>query len=239
MFNKLFVGLAVSVCSISGYIYYMYKKTDINHNINEGIIYFIESGTGSKYEDHKLIKQEDPFNNPMKYCKLIKTVPSDIHIKLILSTHGGDANGADLILRTLKNHAAGYTAYISDLSFSAGSLLALGAKEIVMTKNSLLSKIDFMFKLDNHKYMANDLIKINENYIDSKNIQQIIYSKNGFNYLSELLNIALNGSTTYRDIIEKNFIYSETLHMKKFNISDCLTLGLNVRYPNDDELIFF
>lgn len=73
---------------------------------------------------------------------------------LMLTTHGGDPNAAYRIARILQRTYNGFTIYVFGLCKSAGTLLALGAKEIVMTDFGELGPLDIQIpKVDelNHE----------------------------------------------------------------------------------------
>ncbi len=68
-------------------------------------------------------------------------MPEEKVIKLIISTHGGSLSNCEKMLNQLLKHKAGYVAYIKNECYSAGALLALGAKELVMDENSYLERL--------------------------------------------------------------------------------------------------
>ncbi len=72
---------------------------------------------------------------------------------LVISTFGGDPNAAYRISRALKRAYGEYTIYVFGFCKSAGTLIALGAKEIVMTELGELGPLDIQMpredELDN------------------------------------------------------------------------------------------
>ena len=118
---KFFMCLAAGI--FLGSAYYKYKR--LVHEINKGIIYFIETNTDTKFSDCELIAQDEPFSNTIQYLRLIRSVPEDIPIKLILSTNGEDVTRCDKLLRALKNHKSGYIAYIYHIYQIMHSLVVL------------------------------------------------------------------------------------------------------------------
>lgn len=68
---------------------------------------------------------------------------------LILSTYGGDADAAFTIARFLKRFYKRFTLYVFGYCKSAGTLVALGADEIVMSLHAELGPLDVqLFKED-------------------------------------------------------------------------------------------
>lgn len=68
---------------------------------------------------------------------------------LILSTYGGDADAAFIIARFLKRFYKHFTLYVFGYCKSAGTLVALGADEIVMSPHAELGPLDVqLFKED-------------------------------------------------------------------------------------------
>src|SRR5579883_2026604 len=84
----------------------------------------------------------DAFDTPFLMCKKIKEMSPDKPIKLVLCTNGGNVVHCEKMLKQLRKHPRGYVAYIKNECFSAGTILALGANEIVMKDDSYLGKID-------------------------------------------------------------------------------------------------
>lgn len=76
---------------------------------------------------------------------------------LVLTTNGGDPNAAYRIARILQRHyssSGGFSLYVLGLCKSAGTLIALGAKEVIMTDFGELGPLDIQIpKIDelNHE----------------------------------------------------------------------------------------
>lgn len=70
-----------------------------------------------------------------------RRVPTD----LLIHTPGGDANAAELILNTLHQRASSVRVIVPRAAKSAGTLVALGAEEIVMGVASELGPVDPQF----------------------------------------------------------------------------------------------
>lgn len=64
------------------------------------------------------------------------------NVVLVLVTHGGNPHVAYRIARCLQEHYDGFTVYIPGLCKSAGTLITIGAKEIVMAGRGQLGPLD-------------------------------------------------------------------------------------------------
>jgi hypothetical protein len=74
--------------------------------------------------------------------KIVERNPRRANCALVLTTYGGNPDGAYRIARTLKRIYGGFTAYIFGSCKSAGTLIAIGAAEIVMTDFGELGPLD-------------------------------------------------------------------------------------------------
>lgn len=195
--------------------------------------------------DHKftifdlISPKTDAFDKPFGICEFIKNAPQDKPIKLIICTRGGELSSCEKILRQLLAHPAGYVAYIRNECFSAGSILALGATEIVMKEDSYLGKID--------PQMSNGLTggypvivyhDLKPEHIGPDNIANVKIAKQLMNHMEKLLKM-LPVSEDARDKIRQEMLYSELPHATTFNQTECRDMGLNVRVPREDELEYF
>jgi hypothetical protein len=242
-------ALSIGILMCGGiYLAYRHKpnfdhfmmRRKIKNEPSKGILYFIDSNTDSEFTKCWSVVDKDYFENPIIFCHLIRQVPADVQIKLIISTNGGNLDGCSRIITELKSHEAGYIVYISNESYSAGTLLALGAKEIVMDKHSYLSKIDSQITYNGHRYPSISFCSIDEKHIDASNIEKYKQSKFCNNFTLDVVNKALSEmSLDSLDIIMENLFYSQTLHCKRFNYDECRKMNLPVRLPNPTEKCFF
>lgn len=69
-------------------------------------------------------------------------IKSSLKIDIFMFTHGGDTLAAFGLSRLLREYSDYVSVLIPDCSHSAGTLFALGANEIIMTKGATLSPID-------------------------------------------------------------------------------------------------
>jgi ClpP class serine protease len=77
-----------------------------------------------------------------KVLNAIRTTPRDQPIDMILHTPGGLAIAALQIARALRAHPGRVTVFVPHFAMSGGTLLALGADEIVMSEHAMLGPID-------------------------------------------------------------------------------------------------
>lgn len=77
-----------------------------------------------------------------KILNAIRTTPREQPIDVILHTPGGLAIAALQIARALRAHPGRVTVFVPYFAMSGGTLVALGADEIVMTEHAMLGPID-------------------------------------------------------------------------------------------------
>lgn len=77
-----------------------------------------------------------------KVLNAIRTTPVEQPIDVILHTPGGLAIAALQIARALRAHPGRVTVFIPHFAMSGGTLVALGADELVMTQHAMLGPID-------------------------------------------------------------------------------------------------
>lgn len=187
-----------------------------------------------------VFSENGAFSRPTEIFKQISKCDPDRPIKIILETNGGSLVLCERIIRRLLLHPAGYIVYIRNACYSCGTLLALGAKEIVMDEGySSLGKIDPQ-QPENSIHQVVIYTQIEDKYIDSRNIAQIKYAQNVINYIKELLTLIFNGrDEKIRSKVEENMLFSHLPHEKSFSFKECEDMGLPVRRPTADEKTFF
>jgi ClpP class serine protease len=77
-----------------------------------------------------------------KVLNTIRTTPREQPIDMILHTPGGLAIAALQIARALRTHPGRVTVFVPHFAMSGGTLLALGADQIVMSEHAMLGPID-------------------------------------------------------------------------------------------------
>jgi ClpP class serine protease len=78
--------------------------------------------------------------------RAIRSTPAGTGLDIILHTPGGDALGADQIVRALKAHRGRKTIFVPYEAFSAGTMVALTGDEIFLSEVASLGPIDVQFK---------------------------------------------------------------------------------------------
>jgi hypothetical protein len=177
------------------------------------------------------------FSNPTIFCDLIDKVPEDQTIKLVINTNGGPVVHCAKMLRKLKKHKAGYIVYIKNNCYSAGTIVALGAKEIVFYKDSMLGKIDP--QNSSHQQMA-IFLNLDEKYITDTNMYDVTEAKYMFNYMKELLDLLFpEVGNPIREKVTECMLKSAMPHFKAFGFEECQAMGLPVREAQEDEISLF
>ncbi len=250
---------AINICILIGFIIGCHKiyvwsgitKHNTKHNVNiskrksnvdKGIIYLIDESIDRKSGLFELImpKNNNAFDTPQKICNMIKEINVKTPIKVVINTVGGDLFACDKILDKLIKHPYGYIAYILNEAMSAGTIIALGAKEIVMNDDSYLGKIDPQVRTELGMVSAINFcdFTIHRSCLDSITYNTYKSSIQALNYVTDILKKIINNQNLYESICEK-MIYLDQPHFKKFNVSECQKIGLPVRQPTEDELIYF
>jgi ClpP class serine protease len=81
-------------------------------------------------------------NDSEDVLRAIKLTDSECPIDLIVHTPGGLVLAAGQIAHALRRHAAKVTVFVPHYAMSRGTLIALGADEIVMDPNAVLGPVD-------------------------------------------------------------------------------------------------
>lgn len=217
------------------------KKKQTLAEIDRTIIYLVDEKLDHIFSLKDLITPKvDAFDKPFEVCKKIDAIEKDKHIKLILCTKGGALSSLEKILKKLKSHPGGYTAYIKYECFSAGAMLALGAKEIVMKPDSYLGKIDPQIDAGSGAFPAIVYHKLPENCITDHTIANVRITQQVLQYTEQILDIIFGeGDSEVRTKVRDNMIYSDLPHNKTFDVQSCKGMGLNIREPTSEELVLF
>lgn len=175
------------------------------------------------------------FSTPTIVCQLIDNYPSDYVIHVVLNTSGGSLSHCEKILKKLRKHKAGYIAYIRGECYSAGAIIALGAKEIVMNCDSYIGKIDPQVASDKGCDQLAIYAKLHPTHITDHTIYKHTEAMYVFNYTEKLLDYIYSGNSSCRTKIMDNLLYSKLPHAALFDSEECGNMGLCVRVPNTEE----
>jgi ClpP class serine protease len=81
-------------------------------------------------------------NDSEEVMRVIQMTDADVPLDIILHTPGGLVLAALQIARALRAHKAKVTAFVPHYAMSGGTLIALAADEIVMSRHAVLGPID-------------------------------------------------------------------------------------------------
>lgn len=89
-------------------------------------------------------------DDTLGFVELLHNVAPDTNLDLLLHTPGGDIDAAEKLINLIHNKAPKGTlrVIVPDFAKSAGTLMALGAKKIVMSDSSELGPIDPQIPID-------------------------------------------------------------------------------------------
>jgi hypothetical protein len=219
------------------YKFFCKKKKRYQSNIKLGVIYMIDNIDHLFSVTDILSPTANAFDKPFEICETIKKIPQNQVIRIVLCTQGGCLTSCEKILKQLRKHKAGYIAYVKNECFSAGTLLALGAKEIVMTDDSYLGKIDPQISDMTGSYSAITYYNLAPEHVDATNIHEVRLSKQSINYLLDLLKF-LNLDPEVEARVKAQMIFSDYPHNKTFDFQQCKDIGLNIRVPMSEETAF-
>lgn len=158
--------------------------------------------------------------------------PNNEIIKILLNTHGGTVLYEEKILKKLLQHDVGYIAYIKEECYSAGTIIALGAKEIVMNNDSYMGKIDPIIVSDKSELIS--LRHYNNLCVEHITDSNIMYVKKWSEALNETmyeLKLIFKNNPNIIKNISDPFIFSDYPHFHTYNMCECQDMGLPVRQP--------
>jgi hypothetical protein len=215
------------LCPQEGHSQNVTCSPDGHHNdLPNGLIYMISAESWTSYHVEK-------------YLEWIHQVPASTQIKLVVSSVGGYYNPCFHLVRHLRKHPAGYVVYVYDQCLSAGTFLALGAREIVMGAYSRLGKIDPVNMSSNGeecryaKDFDDGLVTTFKDYAEVREHQDWV------NYIEEELRSLFVDDEKMYTVVRDRFIHSGLPHVKVFYYEECLKLGLRVRAPLAEEKTYF
>jgi ClpP class serine protease len=81
-------------------------------------------------------------NDSEEVLRAIQLTDDDVPLDIVLHTPGGLVLAALQIARAVREHKAKVTVFVPHYAMSGGTLIALAANEIIMTKHSVLGPID-------------------------------------------------------------------------------------------------
>ena len=235
-----YVGLGlIGVTAVGGYWYL--RKTEKEPEF-ENVLRLVDKVDETNSVISQLLEADTSFlNNIQKIRKTLKDIPDTQVLNIILSTPGGQLFNVSRLLRILNSRKHGYRVFIRKFAMSAGTVIALGAKEIVMMKDdSFLGKIDPSSGKNSmvHILKSADEMKRTKAKLTFDDHMMICNAKDGENEMNDLLkDISL--SPELREGIRQQLIFSAFPHEHKFDFDFCKELGLPVRLATEEEEKYF
>lgn len=189
-------------------------------------------------------------NNIQHVRERLADIPDDAPLKVVITTHGGALFHCSRLIRLLRRRQHPYIAYVRNVSMSAGTIICLGAKEIVMMEDhSYLGKIDPQLNQHAmvHVLKAKEQIETEMNQNGKRRIvNEVTFSnrilmleaEETMNELEAILQ-ELELSPELLKNVKESLIFSALPHEHKFDLTACKALGLPVRAPTEEELAYF
>ena len=167
----------------------------------------------------------------------LQRIPDDHTLNVVIYTNGGEIFCTTTLLRLLQQRKHGYRVFVRKYAASAGTILALGAKEIIMrSTDSCLTKIDPAYHNVEmvHAFRARDMMEVRNLKL---RFQDCVAVSRAEALKAEIeFNLALLGlKPEVLENVRAHFIDSGFPHMHLFDLEFCKGMGLNVRLPTPDE----
>lgn len=208
--------------------------------VNSNTIYLVDSDIdGSESVFKQLVtSRKDAFSRPSIVCKLIESVPKDEEINIVINTKGGALVNCEKILKKLLKHNGGYKVYIRNECYSAGAIIALGAKEIIMNDDSYIGKIDPQNGGEQGQLIIH--ATLDDKYIGPENAYKVKEARYVLTYMDNIISLIYNDDCNVKKQVMKHMVYSELPHEALFDYDFCKdTIGLSTRKPVDNENCYF
>lgn len=169
-------------------------------------------------------------NNVKTIISLLKKVNPEEPLKIVLSLTNGFLTDYETIFKYLKKLKSGYIVYIDGQCRDVGTLIALGAKEIVMNEYSTLGQVDPSGQkgvgiIWSSANVASDGSK--------RNYKEIMQSRQYTKYLRKFSKMFYTNEM--KEILESNFYNIESPYHMKYDSKDCTELGLPARVATQEE----
>ncbi len=231
---------------ITGFIYYKLTSTTLSFKKIPNTLYLVDDVDVSSsimsqviYADKCFLNNLDNIRNDLKTIDV-----SNSPLKIVLSTNGGAIFNCHRLVKMLKKKDINYIVYIRKYAMSAGTFIALNAKEIVMLEeDSFIGKIDPQIRFDSGQVSAIDLNKAYEkSNKDKLSLMDLVKYQTASNVIKEMNDILedCNIGEKLKDSVKNELIYSDFPHEHKFDFAYCKdVLGLPVRLPKKEELAYF
>lgn len=177
-----------------------------------------------------MVDEYTSYNFNKKYNKLKDL---DNNILIILETPGGYTHNTFLIENIILSHknniGGGFTSFVPDYAYSAGSMISLCSDELILAKDAKLSPIDSQFILVSHMGIhilpiarIGDLFDMDYN----DNIPALNVTISKYKYNKDL-----------HDVLFEHFISGKYKHNHKFDVEYLMKIGVDFRVKNTSNSI--
>lgn len=112
------------------------KRKRVDH---DNTLYLVDPKEGGIYNTLFCSSENNIYK---QLYEQLNELPDNMDVNIVIQTYGGPAVWCLKICETIKNRKGLVRAYVKDYAYSAGSVIALAADELYMTKNASLSAID-------------------------------------------------------------------------------------------------
>ncbi|MEF3254198.1 MAG: ATP-dependent Clp protease proteolytic subunit [Deferribacterales bacterium] len=174
--------------------------------------------------------------------RAIHMTDENVPIDLIVHTPGGLAIAATQIARALSKHKAKVTVFIPHYAMSGGTLIALSADEIVMSKHAVIGPLDPQLGQYPAVSILNTVNKKPLSDIDDNTLILADQAERAVNQMkktvSEILKNNPNNYTEEQiDIIINSFVTGKWTHDYPISSEEAKELGLNVKTDIMNEIL--
>lgn len=167
--------------------------------------------------------------------QIIRSIPDDKPIDLIIHTPGGVLLSAYQIAHALKNHKGKVTVFIPHYAMSGGTLISLAADEIVMGDNAMLGPVDPQFVYDQKTYPAVSILKLSQykpiNQLKDETLILYDQAQKAEKQVEHIVKYLLAGKRGVKtDEVIKRLVTGITTHDYPLFYKDAKQLGLPVKH---------
>jgi len=205
------------------------KIVEIERLRNSRVILLIHRQETMRLLGFPMLRYID-LNDSEELLRAIHLTDPNMPLDIILHTPGGLVIAAAQIARALKAHKGKVTIFVPHYAMSGGTLIALAADQIVMSKHAVLGPVDPQIE----GMPAASILKIHEEKpakeIDDKSIVLIDLSKKAVAQLRELTTELLtqNISADKVGTLAEKLTNGHWTHDYAITCDEAASLGLNV-----------
>ena len=245
--HALIAGTSISLIGVWGtWKAFTSKPRQIDEDDQYTVYIVDDDKEGSSVLSQLVTSSNGALSKPRAFCEVLDRIPDDKVLRVVINTDGGALSNCEKILKRLAKRKNGYVAYIRETAYSAGALIALGAKEIVMNSDSYIGKIDPQSGETKRRQLS-IWAKMPEEYVDASNKYAVTEAQFVINYTERLLEYVQKSTgldeadqAKLMNKIREHLLWSELPHEALFNVEFCRKeIGLQVREPTPAEAPLF